>query len=324
MTKVYEGSYKEGAITKTKASKSNIYQVINFSDVTNTQKLINKINMVLIAILVTTFLVMLLIMRRTFSGIAKSINTVQAYIASLWRPEEGLTKQDRIIFSEFKPLLKESQAMADRIHEAEDSQAQFFQNASHELRTPLMSIQGYAEALQEGVIDKKVALPIIQEESHKMKQLVDDIMLISRLDAKVSEKKEEVSLNELLHLTYDHFMGIAEQENCQFQLIQDEQDDFVIGDDTLLMRALSNVISNSLRYARTTICLEKQGKTLMISNDGPQISQDDLPHIFDRFYKGAGGQTGIGLAMVQEIMKQHNGQVSVNSNPEKTQFILQF
>ncbi|MGT2807206.1 sensor histidine kinase [Streptococcus iniae] len=324
MTKAYEGEYQDGAIVKVKPDKEKVYQVINFSDVTNTQTLINNINRVVIVILLSTFIVTLLIMRRTFSGIAKSIKTVQHYIESLWRSQEGMVKQDKIIFSEFTPLLEESQAMADRIHHAEESQAQFFQNASHELRTPLMSIQGYTEALQEGVIAEELALPIIHQESQKMKQLVDDIMLISRLDAKVASKQEEVSLKEVLHSSYEHFWGIAKQKNLALHLKQEEQDQLVLGDDALLMRLVSNIISNSLRYAHSYICLERQGKTIVITNDGPPISQEDLPHIFDRFYKGTGGQTGIGLAMVQEIMKQHHGHVSVCSNQEKTQFKLIF
>lgn len=324
MTKAYEGNYQDGAIVKAKPSKEKSYQVINFSDVTNTQTLINNINRMVIVTLLSTFIMTLLIMHRTFSGIAKSIKTVQHYIESLWRSEERMTKQEKIIFSEFTTLLEESQAMADRIHHAEESQAQFFQNASHELRTPLMSIQGYAEALQEGLIAEHVALPIIHQESQRMKQLVDDIMLISRLDANLEAKQEEVSLKELLHLSYEHFLEIAKQKNLQLQINQEEQDQFLLGDEALLMRVMSNIISNSLRYANTYICLERQGKTIVITNDGPKIPEQDLPHIFERFYKGTGGQTGIGLAMVQEIMKQHHGQVSVYSDHNKTQFRLTF
>ncbi|MCC9932942.1 sensor histidine kinase, partial [Streptococcus agalactiae] len=135
-------------------------------------------------ILVLTYIPMLFIMRKTFTGIRESIQSVQTYISSLWKNQGNhQSSQKEIVFSDFDPLLLESQEMANRIYQAEESQRNFFQNASHELRTPLMSIQGYTEGVQEGIIDAELAHSVILQESKKMKQLVDDIILLSKLDS---------------------------------------------------------------------------------------------------------------------------------------------
>ncbi|MCC9940183.1 sensor histidine kinase, partial [Streptococcus agalactiae] len=184
MTKDYSGILVDGSIKKVPKAQSQLFHVINFSDITYTQHLITKINHFLIVILVLTYIPMLFIMRKTFTGIRESIQSVQTYISSLWKNQGNhQSSQKEIVFSDFDPLLLESQEMANRIYQAEESQRNFFQNASHELRTPLMSIQGYTEGVQEGIIDAELAHSVILQESKKMKQLVDDIILLSKLDS---------------------------------------------------------------------------------------------------------------------------------------------
>ncbi|EPX43472.1 histidine kinase dimerization/phospho-acceptor domain-containing protein, partial [Streptococcus agalactiae] len=200
MTKDYSGILVDGSIKKVPKAQSQLFHVINFSDITYTQHLITKINHFLIVILVLTYIPMLFIMRKTFTGIRESIQSVQTYISSLWKNQGNhQSSQKEIVFSDFDPLLLESQEMANRIYQAEESQRNFFQNASHELRTPLMSIQGYTEGVQEGIIDAELAHSVILQESKKMKQLVDDIILLSKLDSNLSDQKDEFSLNELLN-----------------------------------------------------------------------------------------------------------------------------
>lgn len=168
MTKDYSGILVDGSIKKVPKAQSQLFHVINFSDITYTQHLITKINHFLIVILVLTYIPMLFIMRKTFTGIRESIQSVQTYISSLWKNQGNhQSSQKEIVFSDFDPLLLESQEMANRIYQAEESQRNFFQNASHELRTPLMSIQGYTEGVQEGIIDAELAHSVILQESKK-------------------------------------------------------------------------------------------------------------------------------------------------------------
>lgn len=324
-TKKYQGKLEDDFIIKSKTETRKTFYVINFSDVTNTQKLIDQINTYLLLLLFLTYLGMLFIMQRTFKGIQKSIHSVQNYIAQLWRDhDQHFKKEETIFFSDFDPLLQESQEMANRIQEAEKSQLTFFQNASHELRTPLMSIQGYTEGLQAGIIQESFAYQIILEESQKMKVLVDDIMLLSRLDSPSKVEKSQLKLFDVLQSTATYFQPLIDQQGLK--LVQDYKhfDVIITGNEALLERAFSNIINNAMRYAKTTIEIIASDRQIKISNDGEPISKQELPYIFDRFYKGEKGQTGIGLSMVKEIVKQHNGSVEVISQPEKTQFIISF
>ncbi|WP_203268543.1 sensor histidine kinase [Streptococcus uberis] len=325
MVKDYHGKLEDDFIFKAKNGKSQPFHVINFSDITNTQKLIDQINLFLFLILIIIFFCMFLIMQRTFKGIQKSIHSVQHYISHLWRENnQKSTQKERIIFSDFDPLLQESKEMAERIRQAEKSQLTFFQNASHELRTPLMSIQGYTEGLQAGILDESSAYQIILEESQKMKTLVDDIMLLSRLDSKKQAHKQAVSLYDVLQESVSYIKPVIMQKDLQ--LIQD-YDDFqlmITGNSDLLEKAISNILSNALRYAENYIIIRACDHHIIIANDGPPIAEKDLPYIFDRFYKGEKGQTGIGLSLVKEIVQQHQGKVKVTSHPEETQFIISF
>lgn len=147
-TKYYEGAFDDGIIAPSKKNKRKTYLVLAFIDVTMIQRVVNRINLVLVGILFATLIPLLLMLQRTLSGVGQSIDAVKQYIARLWRDQESSQmKTQEVIFAEFDDFLAESHEMANRIKQAEESQRQFFQNASHELRTPLMSIQGYTEAL---------------------------------------------------------------------------------------------------------------------------------------------------------------------------------
>lgn len=325
MGKDYDGVFEDGLVTKTGTKQDRTYHVINFADITYTQNLINQINFYLIVSLVLMFIIMLFIMGKTFLGIRESIQSVQTYISNLWRDQKPTNTTDKhIVFSDFDPLLKESQEMTKRIRQAEASQLTFFQNASHELRTPLMSIQGYTEGMKEGIIQEELAYTIILQESQKMKQLVDDIMLLSRLDGSSHPKKEKILMDNLVSNCVSYFKPIAHQKGLELTYSHTNQAFAIEGNEELLQKAITNIVSNALRYAKSNINITLKANQVIIENDGPAISSKDLPHIFERFYKGKEGQTGIGLAMVKEIMNQHKGDILVNSQANKTQFILVF
>ncbi|HEO7970414.1 sensor histidine kinase [Streptococcus agalactiae] len=325
MTKDYSGILVDGSIKKVPKAQSQLFHVINFSDITYTQHLITKINHFLIVILVLTYIPMLFIMRKTFTGIRESIQSVQTYISSLWKNQGNhQSSQKEIVFSDFDPLLLESQEMANRIYQAEESQRNFFQNASHELRTPLMSIQGYTEGVQEGIIDAELAHSVILQESKKMKQLVDDIILLSKLDSNLSDQKDEFSLNELLNSIIAYFKPLANKQKISITYRPDKHEKLLKGNEELIQRAINNILSNALRYAVSHIEISYTNQKLTISNDGPAISKEDLPYIFDRFYKGHGSQTGIGLAMTKEIIKQHHGNIIAESDSTSTTFTIYF
>lgn len=203
-----------------------------------------------------------------------------------------------------------------------------FSNASHELKTPLMSIQGYAEGLQSGVVeDREKGIAIIVRETQKMVRLINDILLLSRMDAvDVPTHQETFDLRELVLYCAGTIESAALQDGRALQLDVDENPILCCGDEAGMERAVLNLLSNALRYAKSVIaiqCRQEGAKAMLtITDDGPGIAPEDLPHIFERFYKGRGGNFGIGLAITQEVVEQHHGAIAVDSRPGRTAFCI--
>ena len=198
-------------------------------------------------------------------------------------------------------------------NEAERQQT-FFQNASHELKTPLMAIQGYAEGIQAGVMDAGSSAEVILAESDRMTELVEELLNISRLDTGWQQLTlSEMDLRELL---YDSLRAVEPAaSHSGIIIVPDfpEEPVMVKCDDTQIRRAVTNILTNGLRYARSELRLtcrpDKRNVMIRIQDDGNGIAEEDLPHIFDRFYMGKKGKSGIGLALTKEIIHLHKGKI---------------
>ena len=200
------------------------------------------------------------------------------------------------------------------IEKEAERQQTFFQNASHELKTPLMAIQGYAEGIQAGVMDAGGAAEVILEESDRMTELVDELLDISKIDM----GRQQLALSEMdvRELLYDSIRAVEPTAvSGGIAIVPDfpEEPVVVSCDDTRLRRAVTNILSNGVRYARSELRLtcraDKRHVTIRIQDDGDGIAEEDLPHIFDRFYMGKSGKSGIGLALTKEIVHLHRGTI---------------
>ena len=199
------------------------------------------------------------------------------------------------------------------IEKEAERQQTFFQNASHELKTPLMAIQGYAEGIQAGVMDTGSAAEVILKESDRMTGLVDELLDISKIDM----GRQQLTLSEMdvRELLYDSIRAVEPAAAGGITITPDfpETPVMVSCDDTRLRRAVTNILSNGVRYARSELRLtcraDKRYVTIRIQDDGDGIAEADLPHIFDRFYMGRSGKSGIGLALTKEIIHLHKGTI---------------
>ena len=199
------------------------------------------------------------------------------------------------------------------IEKEAERQQTFFQNASHELKTPLMAIQGYAEGIQAGVMDTGSAAEVILAESDRMTELVDELLDISKIDM----GRQQLALSEMdvRELLYDSIRAVEPTAAGGIAIVPDfpEEPVMVSCDDTRLRRAVTNILSNGVRYARSQLRLtcraDKRHVTIRIQDDGDGIADEDLPHIFDRFYMGRSGKSGIGLALTKEIIHLHKGTI---------------
>ena len=200
------------------------------------------------------------------------------------------------------------------IEKEAERQQTFFQNASHELKTPLMAIQGYAEGIQAGVMDTASAAEVILKESDRMTELVDELLDISKID--MGRQPLTLSEMDVRELLYDSIRAVEPTAAASGITITPDFPEtpvMVSCDDTRLRRAVTNILSNGVRYARSelrlTCCADKRNVTIRIQDDGDGIATEDLPHIFDRFYMGKNGKSGIGLALAKEIIHLHKGTI---------------
>ena len=199
------------------------------------------------------------------------------------------------------------------IEKEAERQQTFFQNASHELKTPLMAIQGYAEGIQAGVMDAGGAADVILEESDRMTELVEELLDISKID--MGRQRLTLSETDIRELLYDGIRAVEPIAAGGITIVPDfpEEPVMVSCDDTQLRRAVTNILSNGVRYARSKLRLtcraDKRHVTIRIQDDGDGIAEEDIPHIFDRFYMGRSGKSGIGLALTKEIIHLHKGTI---------------
>lgn len=206
------------------------------------------------------------------------------------------------------------------------SMKDFFSNASHELKTPLMAIRSYADGLENGLVEPERACPVIMKEVDRMTGLVNAILEFSKLDSgTIQPNMAENDVREILYDAIQVIEQAAEQKGIE--VVPDLPDPMLFTcDEDLLFSAFSNILSNCVRYAQDRITItavqQKSPAALIVhlSNDGQLISEQDMAHLFERFYKGAGGQTGIGMALSLEYVRLHQGNISVSVHDGKTVF----
>jgi len=234
---------------------------------------------------------------------------------------------------EIESLRRSFNRMTEELEQMNRQQNAFFQNASHELRTPLMSIGGYAQGIQCGVFtDHEAAAGVILEETLRMKELVDGILTMSKMDGgRLQVNCVPVELNGFVREELKSLKGMAVAGQIELAMAEGDGPVTARADTELLSRALRNVISNCVRYAagRVEVTVEigedrddrggsgdkSQGgwAVITVRDDGPGFSEQELPHIFERFYKGEDGNFGIGLSIVQGAMEYMGGSVTARN-----------
>ena len=202
----------------------------------------------------------------------------------------------------------------------------FVSNVSHELRTPLTSVKSYLEALDEGALSEPVAPDFIKvslDETNRMMRMVTDLLHLSRIDNATSHLDVEL-INFTAFITFilnrfDKMRGPDEEK--KYELVRDYPitSVWIEIDTDKMTQVIDNILNNAIKYSpdggkiKVTMKTTDDQMILSISDQGLGIPKQDLPKIFDRFYRvdrarsRAQGGTGLGLAIAKEIIKQHNG-----------------
>ena len=217
----------------------------------------------------------------------------------------------------------------------EKSRREFIANVSHELKTPLASIYGAAESIflreEMNTETKTKYLNIILNESERMKRIVNDLLAVSRIEnKKVMWEFATVNLETMAKNIYEAMRGEAEKKEQDFLLNITGNIPPVFADKERIEQVLVNIISNAVKYTQKGGAIELMllpheikdkfsGVKFIVKDNGYGIPKEDMPHIFERFYRvdkarsaDAGG-TGLGLSIAQEIVLAHKGQITIDS-----------
>lgn len=214
--------------------------------------------------------------------------------------------------------------LANQLDRKDEGMKQFFANASHELKTPLMAIRGNIDGIRSGYVPTEKACGVIEKETDRMTALIGNILELSRLDSgSTAPVIVRVDLRETIYDACEIIQSPAREKGVEVRVEVDEPI-FRECDEAMMFSAFSNILTNGIRYAQSEILIsaerDNDSLRLFFRNDGAAITEDDMLHIFDRFYKGAEGQTGIGMSLAREYVRLNGGDIAVKVVDGKTVF----
>lgn len=217
--------------------------------------------------------------------------------------------------------------MLGRLEASFDAQQRLVADVSHELRTPLTTIQGNVDLLRRGAADdptmRSEALVAIGNETARMRRLVSDLLLLAQADAGLQLHLQPVELDTLILDVYRQGQLLSQGTGVRVRLGAEDQA-VVLGDADRLRQLLLNLVDNAIKYTPSggdvTITLRRQAGWVQVSveDTGAGIPSDDLPHVFDRFFRSdrsraRPGGAGLGLSIARWVAEAHGGQLEVES-----------
>ena len=238
------------------------------------------------------------------------------------------TEVGRLVGSLNQMLTRIEDSFAVRV-KSEERLRRFVADASHELRTPLTAIRGFAELHRQGAVtgEEKTRELIgrIEDESIRMGTLVEDLLLLARLDQSPEIEREPVNLNELIHSASES--ARASSPEHQISMILPDEELFILGDRNRIFQVVANLLENARNHTpagssiQVSLTESEDEIKIEVADNGPGIEKHDLERIFERFYRADSSRTrtrksegsGLGLSIVKAVMQAHGGDVTVDS-----------
>ncbi|KKO54634.1 sensor histidine kinase [Paenibacillus sp. DMB20] len=244
--------------------------------------------------------------------------------------KQGQSEIDRLAES-FNGMLERLDNSFQAERESKELMRRFIADASHELRTPLTSIHGFLEVLLRGAAGRpeqlEAALRSMHGESTRMKRLIEDLLLLAKLDRAPELQLQEASPDKLVIEMEPHLRMLAGERLVSLQL---EDGMRCLCEPDKLKQVVLNLFQNAVQHTDPTegaievgLNLQGQKAVLTISDNGPGIPAEHLPHLFERFYRidvsrtRKSGGSGLGLAITHSIVEAHGGTIAVISQPGK-------
>ncbi len=271
-------------------------------------------------------------------NLRKIIGAVQEFEQGDLQARASLKSQGELSFlaDSFNHMADTIVGNIEELKQTETLRKELIANVSHDLRNPLAIIQGYVETLQIKGMDLPEAernsyIEVILKSLERLNRLVGELFELSRLESnQVKLVKESFDLRELVSDVSEKFSLMAQQKHVAFELAGlDGPVPQVVGDISLIERVLQNLLDNAFKFTpeggKVVLQLnaQEEGVEISVSDTGIGIPQEDIPHLFERYYtrNRTGDQknkgSGLGLAIVNKIMELHNRVIQVRSEPQK-------
>ncbi|MGZ4162144.1 MAG: ATP-binding protein [Neobacillus sp.] len=242
--------------------------------------------------------------------------------------------------TEVKQIAISFNNLAESLAKQEMLRKQFTGDIAHELRTPLATLRSQIEAFQDGIWEPTAQrLQTSHEELMRLVRLVNELeKLLAAENPQIRLEKIEMEAGSVVAALWEMFLPLFKEKGVQLLIEEPEDEEYFEADKDRLMQILSNILNNALKYTPAgksvtlSVSTEKKGFVgFVIKDEGSGMAEDDIPHIFERFYRGdksrdrKTGGVGIGLSIVKALMDAHNGIIKVKSKLNKgTSIILWF
>jgi len=219
--------------------------------------------------------------------------------------------------------------MADALERNDRERRDMLADIAHELRTPLTVLRGKLEGILDGIYpaDQEHIVPAL-EETYLLERLVDDLRLLTLAESRqLPFEKKELDLSDLSRHVISLFQAQAEENKIQLELEGADSHPQALLDPQRTEQVIGNLIGNALRYVpeggRVWVDVRRDGDTVLVSvnDNGPGVPEDELPHLFNRFWRGdksrtrASGGAGLGLAIARQLVEAQGGRISAADLP---------
>ncbi|EGO62432.1 sensor histidine kinase [Acetonema longum] len=268
----------------------------------------------------------------------------QAMACGDYNRRTGIRTDDEVgeLGKSLNSLAQDLERFVSETEKVDKLRRDFVANVSHELRTPLTIIRGYTEALTDGTAADPALqakyLGMMRDETERLERLIKDLLDLSRLQSQnTNAEMEPIPLAAVAEGVVSIFRRGAEQKGVQLQAEKLEENTVISGNGDRLTQLLLILLDNALKFTpaggKITVGVERDKNLILlaVSDTGSGIASEDLPFIWERFYKADKAHsrlsvgTGLGLAIAREIIELHGGTVEVASAPAKgTKFIIRF
>ncbi len=248
------------------------------------------------------------------------------------RVEPSGSRETRAVGEAFNTMADAVERVISELKNEEQRTSRFVSDVSHELRTPLTAIRGAAETLLDGEVDpehEERFLATIVGESERLGRLATDLMALQRIEGATGELPlSRIDLGEVARRAIEVLGPLFEERGVHVEVTGEAP--AVLGDRDRIQQVIANLVDNASRVSdpgtvvRIELAASEDGRTATLSvlDEGPGVSEEDLPRLFDRFYRTelsrdrASGGSGLGLAIVKAIVTAHAGDISATNRPE--------